>query len=79
MPPTTKDHYQTLGIKRTASAKEIKSAFRSLARKYHPDTNAGDVAAEDHFKEINEAYEVLSDPAERKLYDRYGDDWRAYR
>jgi DnaJ-class molecular chaperone len=79
MPTTTKDHYQTLGIKRNASAKEIKSAFRSLARKYHPDTNAGDSAAEDRFKDINEAYEVLSDPAERKLYDRYGDDWRAYR
>ncbi len=79
MPPATKDHYQTLGIKRTASEKEIKSAFRSLARKYHPDTNQGDPTAEDRFKEINEAYEVLSDTSDRRIYDRYGDDWRAYR
>src|SRR4051794_38565325 len=79
MPPVTKDHYQTLGIKRGAAEKEIKSAFRNLARKNHPDTNQGDPAAEERFKDINEAYEVLSDAADRRLYDRYGDDWRAYR
>lgn len=73
------DHYKTLGVARTASEKELKSAFRKLARKYHPDTNAGDPTAEERFKDINEAYEVLSDPPSRKLYDRYGDDWRAYR
>jgi DnaJ-class molecular chaperone len=79
MPPLTKDHYQTLGVKRNATAKELKSAFRSLARKHHPDANASDPAAEERFKEINEAYEVLSDETDRRLYDRYGDDWRSYR
>jgi DnaJ-class molecular chaperone len=74
-----KDHYQTLGVSRTASDKELKSAFRKLARQYHPDANQGDPAAEERFKDINEAFEVLSDEKTRKLYDRYGDDWRAYR
>lgn len=74
-----KDYYKTLGISRTASAEEIKSAYRSLAKQYHPDKNPGDAAAEERFKEINEANEVLTDPARRKLYDRYGDDWRQYR
>ena len=74
-----KDHYQTLGVSRTASAKDLKSAFRKLARQYHPDANQGDPAAEERFKDINEAFEVLSDEKTRKLYDRFGDDWRAYR
>ena len=73
------DYYQTLGVSRTASQKELKAAFRKLARKYHPDTNKSDPAAEDQFKRVNEAYEVLSDEKDRKLYDRYGDEWRAYR
>ena len=74
-----KDHYQTLGVSRTASDKELKSAFRKLARQYHPDANQGDPDAEERFKDINEAFEVLSDEKTRKLYDRYGEDWRAYR
>ena len=74
-----KDHYQTLGAARAANDKELKSAFRTLARQYHPDANQDDPGAEERFKEINEAYEVLSDPKSRKLYDRFGDDWRAYR
>jgi DnaJ-class molecular chaperone len=73
------DHYQTLGVPRTANQKEIKSAFRKLARQYHPDANRDDPAAEDRFKQVNEAYEVLSDEKDRKLYDQYGADWRAYR
>ena len=79
MPPVSNDHYQTLGIKRDASSKDIKAAFRRLARKYHPDTNQGDPAAEERFKDINEAYEVLSDEKDRRIYDRYGNDWRSYR
>src|SRR6476469_9922617 len=74
-----KDHYQTLGVSRTATEKELKAAFRKLARKYHPDTNKDNPEAEEQFKQINEAYEVLSDEQDRKLYDRYGDEWRAYR
>lgn len=74
-----KDYYKSLGIGRAATAAEIKSAYRGLAKKFHPDKNPGDTAAEERFKEINEAHEVLTDPAKRKLYDRYGDDWRQYR
>ena len=74
-----KDHYQTLGATRTASDKELKAAYRKLARQFHPDANRDDPGAEERFKEINEAYEVLSDPKNRKLYDRFGEDWRAYR
>ncbi len=71
-----KDYYQILGIKRGASEKEIKQAYRKLARKYHPDVNPGDKSAEAKFKEINAAYEVLSDPEKRKKYDRYGENWQ---
>lgn len=73
-----KDYYTTLGIAKTASEKEIKQAFRKLARKYHPDVNPGDKGAEARFKELNEANEVLSDPAKRKKYDELGANWRAY-
>ena len=73
-----KDYYATLGVSKTATEKEIKQAFRKLARKHHPDVNPGDKAAEAKFKEINEAYEVLGDPAKRKKYDELGANWRAY-
>ena len=70
MPQT--DHYEALGVSRDASAEEIKKAYRQLALKWHPDKNPGDASAEQKFKEIAEAYEVLSDPERRQLYDRYG-------
>ena len=70
-----KDYYQTLGVPRGADEKEIKSAYRKLARKNHPDVNPNDKAAESRFKEISEAYDVLSDPEKRKLYDQYGSHW----
>src|SRR5689334_18766585 len=73
-----KDYYSTLGVSKTSSEKEIKQAYRKLARKHHPDVNPGDKAAESRFKEINEAYEVLGDPAKRKKYDELGANWRAY-
>ena len=73
-----KDYYATLGISKSATDKEIKQAFRKLARKYHPDVNPGDKAAEAKFKEVNEANEVLSDPEKRKKYDELGANWRAY-
>src|SRR5664279_3217052 len=66
-----KDYYGTLGVKKTASAEEIRKAFRKLARKYHPDVNP-DKAAEEKFKSISEANEVLSDPKKRKIYDQVG-------
>lgn len=71
-----KDYYSILGISKTASADEIKKAFRRLARQYHPDMNPGDKVAEARFKEINEAYEVLSDADKRRTYDQFGQYWR---
>lgn len=71
-----KDYYNILGVKRDASEQEIKKAYRKLARQYHPDVNPGDKSAEARFKEINEAYEVLSDREKRQKYDRYGDQWQ---
>ena len=73
-----KDYYGVLGVSKTASDDDIKKAFRKLARKYHPDLNPGDKAAEAKFKEINEANEVLGDPEKRKKYDELGSNWRAY-
>src|SRR3569832_793416 len=72
-----KDYYQILGLTKKADEKEIKSAYRKLARKHHPDVNPNDKAAEGRFKEISEAYDVLSDPEKRKLYDQYGQNWEA--
>jgi curved DNA-binding protein len=75
MATTFRDYYAALGVPRTATEKEIKAAFRKLARKHHPDVNPGDAAAEARFKEINEANEVLSDPEKRRKYDTYGERW----
>jgi curved DNA-binding protein len=73
-----RDYYKMLGVSRSASAKEIKAAYRKLARKHHPDVNPGDKQSEARFKEINEAYEVLSDADKRKRYDQLGSDWASY-
>ena len=70
------DYYKTLGIDRGAGEKEVRAAFRKLARQYHPDVNHGEPGADERFKEINEAHEVLSNPESRRLYDRYGERWR---
>jgi curved DNA-binding protein len=70
------DYYQVLGLKKGASDKEIKGAYRKLARKYHPDLNQNDAEAKKKFQQINEANEVLSDPEKRKKYDQYGKDWK---
>jgi molecular chaperone DnaJ len=69
---TKKDYYETLGVKKSASAEEIRKAFRKLARKYHPDVNPGDKSAEEKFKGLSEANDVLSDPKKRKIYDQIG-------
>src|SRR5919112_6170048 len=72
MATSVKDPYRTLGVDRKASDEEIKKAYRNLARQYHPDRNAGDKAAEERFKEVQEAYSILSDPEKRKAYDSGG-------
>lgn len=77
MAANIKDYYQVLGVKRGDSDDEIKKAYRKLARKFHPDLNPGDKAAEEQFKQLQEAYDVLSNPEDRKLYDQYGENWRA--
>ncbi|HET6402622.1 MAG TPA: J domain-containing protein [Candidatus Kapabacteria bacterium] len=76
MPVQFQDYYQILGVPRTATEEEIKKAYRKLARKHHPDVNPGDAGAEEQFKKINEAYEVLSDAEKRKKYDRFGENWK---
>ncbi|MFZ3070813.1 MAG: DnaJ domain-containing protein, partial [Anaerolineaceae bacterium] len=74
-----KDYYKTLGVEKNAKESEIKSAYRKLARKYHPDVNPNNPGAEEKFKEINEAYQVLSDPEKRQKYDQFGSQWQQYR
>jgi curved DNA-binding protein len=73
----TKGYYEVLGVGRSASADGIKAAYRKLARKFHPDLNPGDKPAEERFKELQEAYDVLSETENRKLYDQYGENWKA--
>ena len=73
-----KDYYKTLGVGKKADQNEIKKAYRKLARQYHPDMNPDDKNAEERFKEVNEAYEVLSDPQKREKYDRFGAQWQQY-
>src|ERR1700681_731481 len=75
MPVQFRDYYETLGVSKTATDGEIRTAFRKLARKYHPDVAKDKKAAEEKFKEINEAYEVLGDPEKRKKYDELGAGW----
>ncbi len=71
-----KDYYAILGLSKNATDKDIKQAYRKLARQYHPDVNPGNKSAEARFKEINEAHEVLSDPEKRKKYDQFGEQWQ---
>ncbi len=73
-----KDYYRILGVNRDADGKEIKKAYRKLARQHHPDVNPGDKKAEERFKEINEAYEVLSDPEKRARYDQLGSQYQQW-
>src|SRR5512140_1167356 len=72
------DYYKVLGVEKTADEKEIKKAYRKLARQFHPDMNPGDKSAEKHFKEINEAYEVLSDADKRAKYDQLGTNYQQW-
>src|SRR5689334_9888002 len=73
MPATPKhDYYETLSVPRNASAEDIRKSYRKLARKYHPDLNPGDKSSEDRFKNVQEAYDVLSDPKKRQMYDQFG-------
>jgi len=74
-----KDYYRILGVSRNASQEEIKRAYRRLARQFHPDVNPGDKVAEERFKEINEAYQILSDPQKRRQYDMLGSSWHQWR
>src|ERR687886_320731 len=78
METKTRDYYKILGVDRKASEKDIKSAYRKLARQYHPDVNPGDKQAEEKFKEIGEAYEVLSDPEKRRKYDQFGSGFQGW-
>src|SRR5206468_10798739 len=66
------DYYETLGVPRTADAEEVRKAYRKLARKYHPDLNPGDKSSEDRFKNVQEAYDILSDSKKRQIYDQFG-------
>src|SRR5262247_2975263 len=72
-----RDYYETLGLSRGATEEQIRAAYRKLARKHHPDVNPGNKDAEEKFKEINEAYSVLSDAQKRKQYDELGQNWKA--
>ncbi len=74
----SKDYYNVLGVEKTATKEEIKKAFRKLAVKYHPDKNPDKKEAEEKFKLINEANEILGDPEKRKKYDQYGENWRHF-